>query len=1537
VLGVVLLAATATAPVAVASASGASARPRLAAASALVRVGGPAHVPSSARPDGALRPGTPLQLGVALRPRDPLGLSSYAAAVSTPGSPDYHRYLTPRSFAARYGPTHAAVRSVETALRRAGLKVGSPSANGLMLPVNGSVGRVESAFHTRLAAYRLAGGARGWAAATVPLLPAGVAGAVQAVLGLDELATPHSMLERAPTSARRAAAGRTTASTVTPRVATPQAATAVPQACPAASQAAVQGGGWTDAQIAKAYGLSALYAQGDLGAGQTIALYELEPFASGDIATFDRCYFGASHAAQVQTVPVDGFSLSGTGSGEALLDIEDISALAPAAHVLVYEAPNTTFGGLDEYNAIVSQDRASIVSSSWGECESALQVAAPGAQQVENYLFEEAAAQGQTVFSAAGDDGSDDCAGTPFGTTNPAQPLLSVDDPASQPYVVGVGGTSLHSDTQPATETVWNDGAKWGAGGGGISNTWASPAWQADSGVAGVQPGANRQVPDVSASADEWRGITVYSSFFSGSSASTAPHPGGITPRAAAPTAPPGWTTLGGTSSAAPTWAAIAAEIAASSACSAASVPTVGGVPDLGFIGAELYSVAANPTSYAASFSDVVRGNNDVFGLGLGYPATPGYDLATGLGTPVVTDATDTGGLDASLCAVAGSGPSTPARPTVSGLSPSFGPTSGGGTVTVTGTNFPAGDPSAVHVEFGNAAASVTAVPDAQTLTVSLPAATVAPGASSFTGAGPVDVAVTVSGAAGASTSVPATSSVFNYVQENGAGATVPSVTGVGPSGGNVAGGNTVVVYGQGFTTAGPPTVTFGGVAATGVNVVSAFELMATAPQATAATACATGLGFVPSAACQVQVVVTNANGSSATATILPALSGAIVFDAKAVIEPTPETEVTPASTEYDYAPTPVIASIAPDPGDASGQTPVVITGTGFSLNTFAWVNFGPPSTASSEQVQLLYISPTRIEIAPPSPSGSGGPRSIPLKGGVSVQTSGGLSNVVPFSYGGTPIVRSISALGGPATGGTVLHIRGSGLSSVRGIVFEGELTPEGGTAAAASTSYAITGQTDSTLTVVTPAALPGPVDVLPCSATACARANPTVDTFVYFDPGAPSLAAVTPRHGPAHGDTEVVLFGDNLDGAVSVRFGGASSDHFVAVSGVPSSDPYVLGVRSAPGRAGGTVRVSVVTRSGRTGVLAAGTFRYTASGPSAPRHLRAAVHGSHAHLSWVAPMSDGGSPVTEYEAIASATGVAPAGVQIGPGARSVDFDHLVAGRAYTFRLVADNAVSGRGVWATAGPRAVAFAADGYRLATSAGVVTGYGSLPALGGIGGGPLASPVAAITGTADGGGYWLVTSDGSVYAFGDANNYGFDHPAFPVVAIEATPSSDGYWVLTRNGGVSAFGRAKAYGSLAGRRAAVAGGVVGLAPDLAGAGYWIVNGHGRVFGFGDAKSYGSVGASGARVVGIAATPGGKGYWVLGATGAVYAFGDARGYGGVRPGHLAGRAVSLTATPDGHGYWIATSTGAVYAFGDAHYAGGAAPTGATYVGLATT
>ena len=180
-----------------------------------------------------------------------------------------------------------------------------------------------------------------------------------------------------------------------------------------------------------------LYGAGDTGSGQHIAVFELEPFAMSDLQTFDTCYFGATQAAamlgRVHIVNVDGGQPAGPGSGEAILDIQDVSAFAPGANIDVYEAPNTTFGALDEYAKIVNDNVDKIVTSSWGLCEQAVQQGSPGIQQAENIIFQQAAAQGQTVFSAAGDAGSNDC--NAFLTTSPVSPVLSVDDPSSQPYV----------------------------------------------------------------------------------------------------------------------------------------------------------------------------------------------------------------------------------------------------------------------------------------------------------------------------------------------------------------------------------------------------------------------------------------------------------------------------------------------------------------------------------------------------------------------------------------------------------------------------------------------------------------------------------------------------------------------------------------------------------------------------------------------------------------------------------------------------------------------------------------------------------------------------------------------------------------------------------------------------------------------------------------------------------------------------------------------------------------------------------------------
>jgi subtilase family serine protease len=589
--------------------------PASAAAVRAVRIGTAPALPAGARALGALGSAVKLHVTVALQPRNPSALASYARAVSTPGSSPYGHYLTPRQFAARFGATPAAIAAIRAALVSRGLTPGHPTANGLSIPVTATAGALDQALSVRLERLALRGSRRAIAADAAPALDSTVAGLVQAVVGLDTIAAPQPLALRASQRPRSVTAH-----------ATPHVATGGPQPCAAASDAASGQSAFTADQLASAYGFPGLYHAGDEGQGQTIALYELEPDSPSDVAAFQSCY--GTHAS-VAYVQVDGGSGTGDGSGEAALDIEDAISLAPKANILVYQAPNSNSNGpgsgpYDNFAAIVSQDRARVVSASWGQCEP---TEGSGDARAENTLFEEAAVQGQTIVSASGDDGSEDCfcppssAGCPFA---PVNTQLAVDDPASQPFVTGVGGTTLTGLGPRPIETTWNNGSNVvlsaliapGAAGGGLSSLWSMPSYQSGApaslnvlsapGSGGCGGARCREVPDVSADADPNSGYLIY---FNGD---------GSEPGAS------GWQGIGGTSAAAPLWGALIALANASAQCAGT---------DIGFANPGLYRAAA--TGYASDFNDVRAGNNDFTGTNGGdYGAGTGYDLATGLGTP---------------------------------------------------------------------------------------------------------------------------------------------------------------------------------------------------------------------------------------------------------------------------------------------------------------------------------------------------------------------------------------------------------------------------------------------------------------------------------------------------------------------------------------------------------------------------------------------------------------------------------------------------------------------------------------------------------------------------------------------------------------------------------------------------------------------------------------------------------------------------------------------------------------------------------------
>jgi len=320
----------------------------------------------------------------------------------------------------------------------------------------------------------------------------------------------------------------------------------------------------------------------------------LDGYQSSDITQYLQNY--SLGTPSISNVLVDGSNGSaGAGAIEVELDIEVVAAMAPKANQIVYEGPNSTQGVNDTYNQIVTDNKAQITTISWGECESA---SGNAEMQTLDNIFKQGAAQGIAFFAASGDSGAYDC-----NDTN-----LAVDSPADDPNVTGVGGTNLQlSGGAYGNESVWSTpsnsttGSQGVGGGGGISSYFSLPSWQTGPGVKNQYSNGNREVPDVSADADPATGYDVYCTV------------------TAAGCPPTGSITVGGTSAAAPLWAGSMAMI--NNYLQSQNKPVAG------FISPKLYGLANSQQQYAP-FHDVTSGTN------LYYPATAGYDEASGIGSP---------------------------------------------------------------------------------------------------------------------------------------------------------------------------------------------------------------------------------------------------------------------------------------------------------------------------------------------------------------------------------------------------------------------------------------------------------------------------------------------------------------------------------------------------------------------------------------------------------------------------------------------------------------------------------------------------------------------------------------------------------------------------------------------------------------------------------------------------------------------------------------------------------------------------------------
>ena len=191
-------------------------------------------------------------------------------------------------------------------------------------------------------------------------------------------------------------------------------------------------------------------------------------------------------------------------------------------------------------------------------------------------------------------------------------------------------------------------------------------------------------------------------------------------------------------------------------------------------------------------------------------------------------------------------------------------------------------------------------------------------------------------------------------------------------------------------------------------------------------------------------------------------------------------------------------------------------------------------------------------------------------------------------------------------------------------------------------------------------------------------------------------------------------------------------------------------------------------------------------------------------------------------------------------------------------------------------------------------------------------LNAPVVSMAATPDGGGYWMLGSDGGVFAFGDARFFGSTGALrlnAPVVALAATHDGGGYWLAARDGGVFTYGDARFFGS-AGSLVLQAP-VVSMAATPDGGGYWLVAADGGIFSYGDARFFGSAGSLhlAAPVVGMAAAPDGGGYWMAASDGGVFTYGSAPFYGSLGGAPVPAPVVAMAATPDGRGYWLAVGS----------------------------
>ena len=345
-------------------------------------------------------------------------------------------------------------------------------------------------------------------------------------------------------------------------------------------------------QVAHAYGFDQLWQQGFRGEGMTVNLIELDGFNQQDIQNYFDClhFQGNLKVVNVNSPPK-------TVELESTLDIETIAGLAPTINIVDYQGPNTFTEFNDEFQQILNDNTrntnsGSVVSISWGGAEN--QMSSSNIMALDQSIELLTKAEHMTIFAD-----TYDCAAFADQTYN----HLSVSFPASDPLATAVGGTTLKVDGagNRSSEIAWSDGSnhrvcnnQWGSG-GGLSTMFKRPSWQDGQVIQNKYANGTRQLPEIAAIAYN------QALYYQGQ-----------------------WLYAYGTSEATPTWAAAMALV---------NEDLIKQVHEF-FYSPQLFYMVANDSTglHLHPFYDVTQGNN------LYYPATPGWDFATGLGTPNLVD-----------------------------------------------------------------------------------------------------------------------------------------------------------------------------------------------------------------------------------------------------------------------------------------------------------------------------------------------------------------------------------------------------------------------------------------------------------------------------------------------------------------------------------------------------------------------------------------------------------------------------------------------------------------------------------------------------------------------------------------------------------------------------------------------------------------------------------------------------------------------------------------------------------------------------------